>query len=63
VDSLKTLFPQLERIMPHAQRAFDLLVDHVERGASLPAGQCVPRGGAISPTPLQPGHCPSLLVP
>ena len=41
-------FPQLELIQPHAQRAFDLLVGHVERGAVLPADQCIPHGGQIS---------------
>jgi hypothetical protein len=56
-------FPQLELIEPHAQRAFDLVVDQVERGAALPADQCVPRGGAISDSPAQPGHCASLFVP
>jgi len=49
--------------MPHAQHAFDLLVDHVEHNATLPPSQCVPRGGAIAVTPAQPGHCPALLVP
>jgi hypothetical protein len=64
VDSLRSLFPlQLEYLQPHAQRAFDLLVDHVENGTSLPPDQCVPRGGAISPTPTQPGHCGSLFAP
>lgn len=63
VDSLQVFFPQLERILPHAQRALDLLVDHVERGVALPPDQCVPRGGAISASPLQPGHCPTLLAP
>jgi 3HB-oligomer hydrolase (3HBOH) len=63
VDSLKAFFPQLERIMPHAQHAFDLLVEHVEKGAVLPPSQCVPTGGAISATPAQPGLCAQLLVP
>src|SRR4051812_17211729 len=56
-------FPQLEFIEPHAQKAFDLLVDAVERGAELPASQCVPRGGAISAAPAQPGHCANLFAP
>jgi hypothetical protein len=63
VDSLKMFFPQLQRIMPHAQHAFDLLVEHVETGAVLPPSQCVPTSGAISATPAQPGLCPQLLVP
>ena len=56
-------FPQLELIQPHAQRAFDLLVGQVERGATLPPDQCIPRGGAISDPPAQPGHCANLFAP
>ena len=56
-------FPQLELIEPHAQRAFDLLVGQVERGATLPPDQCIPRGGAISDPPAQPGHCANLFAP
>jgi len=56
-------FPQLELIEPHAQRAFDLVVDQVEHGATLPPDQCVPRSGAIADSPAQPGHCASLFVP
>jgi hypothetical protein len=58
-------FSQLEFIQPHAQRSFDLLVDHVERGASLPASQCIARGGSISDTPApgQAGHCANFFVP
>ncbi|HTQ76365.1 MAG TPA: hypothetical protein VMI74_18955, partial [Burkholderiales bacterium] len=56
-------FPQLELIQPHAQRAFDLVVDQVERGATLPPDQCIPRGSAIADLPAQPGHCASLFVP
>jgi 3HB-oligomer hydrolase (3HBOH)/Tannase and feruloyl esterase len=56
-------FPQLELIEPHAQRAFDLVVDQVERGAPLPPDQCIPRGGAIADLPAQPGHCASLFAP
>jgi hypothetical protein len=56
-------FPQLELIQPHAQRAFDLVVEQVERGATLPPDQCIPRGGAISDAPAQPGHCASLFAP
>ena len=56
-------FPQLELIQPHAQRAFDLLVDHVEHHAALPPSQCVPRGGAIAGAPAQPGSCAQLLAP
>jgi hypothetical protein len=56
-------FPQLELIEPHAQRAFDLVVEQVERGVALPPDQCVQRGGAISDSPAQPGHCAALFVP
>ena len=55
-------FPQLEFIEPHAQKAFDLLVAHVEQNAPLPPSQCVPRGGAISSTPAEAGHCANLFV-
>jgi len=56
-------FPQLELIEPHAQRAFDLVVEQVENGAALPPDQCVPRGGAIAAVPAQPGHCAGLFAP
>ena len=56
-------FSQLEFVQPHAQRAFDLVVDQVERGATLPPDQCIPRGGAIDDTPAQPGHCTAFFVP
>ena len=58
-------FSKLEFIQPHAQRSFDLLVDHVERGASLPPSQCIARGGSIndSPAPAQAGHCANFFVP
>jgi 3HB-oligomer hydrolase 3HBOH len=63
IETFKDIFPQLEFIQPHAQKAFDLLVDHVESRAALPASQCVPRGASIAGAPAQPGHCASLLVP
>jgi len=56
-------FPQLEFIEPHAQRAFDVLIDFNERGVALPSSQCIPRGGAIEARPAQPGHCARLSVP
>ena len=63
IETYKLTFPQLEFIEPHAQRAFDLLVQHVEKGQELPASQCVPRGGAISGSPAQPGHCENQFQP
>ena len=63
IDAFKQSFPQLQRIVPHGQHAFDLLVQFVEAGEDLPPSQCVPPGGAISATPAQPGLCPELLVP
>ena len=63
LETNQVLFPQLELIQPHAQRSFDLLVDQVERGKSLPPSQCIPRGSAIAEAPVQPGHCASLFVP
>jgi 3HB-oligomer hydrolase 3HBOH len=64
IETFKDLLPQLEFIQPHAQRAFDLLVDFVENHrAALPPDQCIPHGGAISATPAQPGHCAALFVP
>jgi len=56
-------FSKLEFIQPHAQRAFDLLVQHVERNVALPPSQCVPRGGSIADAPAAPEHCASLFVP
>ncbi len=63
IETFKNTFSQLEFIQPHAQRAFDLLADHVENKADLPPSQCVPPGGSISATPAQPGNCASLFVP
>jgi len=63
IEAFKTQLPQLELIQPHAQRAFDLLVDHVEAGARLPPSQCVARGGAIAGSPAHSGHCAQLFVP
>src|SRR5213075_3137044 len=41
IEAYKLLFPQLEFIQPHAQKEFDLLVNHVENKAALPASQCI----------------------
>jgi hypothetical protein len=53
---------ELELLQPHAQKAFDLLVAHVEENAPLPPDQCVPHGGAIAGRPAQPGRCAELYV-
>ena len=63
IETYRLVFPQLELIEPHAQSAFDLLVDWVEHGVPLPPSQCIPRGGGISASPSQPGHCAALFVP
>jgi len=63
IETFQDLFNQLELIEPHAQRAFDLLVGHVEARHALPADQCVPRGGSISEPAAKPGHCTSLFQP
>ena len=48
LETYQDMFPQLELIQPHAQRAFELLVEHVERH-----GRCRPtsafRAAARSP--------------
>jgi hypothetical protein len=63
IEGYIALFPQLVVIQPHAQKAFDLLVDHVESKASLPPSQCIPKSGSISQSPSEPGHCANLLAP
>ena len=63
IEGYKNLLPGIELLQPHAHRAFDLLVDHVENGAPLPPDQCVPRGGAIAGSPAQAGRCADLLAP
>jgi hypothetical protein len=63
IETFRDTFRQLEFIQPHAQRAFDLLVAHVERGAALPPDQCIPHGGAIDARPSERGQCASLFVP
>jgi hypothetical protein len=62
IETYKDTFPRLEFIQPHAQRAFDLLVDHVEKGAALPPDQCIPHGGSISAT-APAGRCSNLFEP
>ena len=63
LETYQDTFPQLQLIDPHARRALEFLVDHVERGQSLPPSQCVARGASIADAPAQPGHCASLFVP
>ena len=63
IETYQDTFSQLELIEPHAQRAFDLLARHVEANLPLPPDQCIARGGAITDSPAQPGHCQSLLAP
>jgi hypothetical protein len=63
IETYADIFTQLELIEPHAQHAFDLLVDQVEHGITLPPDQCIPRSGAIADPPAQPGHCQALLAP
>ena len=45
IETYQDTFPQLELIQPHAQRAFELLVRHVEQRTPLPPDQCIGRGG------------------
>jgi hypothetical protein len=63
LETNQDLFPQLELIMPHAQKAFDLLVQQVEQKVTLPPSQCIPRGGAIAAAPAQAGFCAQPFVP
>jgi 3HB-oligomer hydrolase (3HBOH)/Tannase and feruloyl esterase len=63
IETYQDTFPQLELIMPHAQKAFDLLVQQVEQRVALPPSQCIPRGGAIVAAPAQAGYCAALFVP
>jgi hypothetical protein len=63
IENYKTFYPQIEYILPHAQKSFDLMVSYVESGAALPPDQCIPRGGAISGSPTQAGHCAAAFVP
>ena len=63
IETYQDTFTALELIEPHAQHAFDLLVDQVEHGQALPPSQCIPRGGNISSSPAQPGHCTAYFVP
>jgi Alpha/beta hydrolase domain len=58
-------FAQIERITPYFAPAFEQLAAWVERGVAPPAGQCVPRGGAIVQDPRNEGRpetCLALLA-
>jgi pimeloyl-ACP methyl ester carboxylesterase len=63
IETYADTFPEIELILPHAQRAFDLLVRHLEQRTPLPPDQCIGRGGLIVDAPSAVGSCPSLLVP
>src|SRR6266851_3683951 len=63
IETFQDAFPQLELIEPHAQHAFELLVNQVEHNVPLPPDQCVPRGRSIADSPAQAGHCASLFAP
>jgi len=62
IETYQDTFPQLELLMPHAQRAFELMVRYVEQRRPLPPDQCVPRGGSITNVPTLPGHCANLIL-
>jgi hypothetical protein len=63
LETNQDIFPALELIMPHAQKAFDLLVEQVENKVALPPSQCIPRSGSIAAAPAQPGLCTQFFVP
>lgn len=63
IETYQDTFPQLELIMPHAQKAFDMLVRFVEQRTPLPPDQCIGRGGAIVDAPAATGKCAQLFVP
>jgi hypothetical protein len=63
IETYQDTFSQLELIEPHAQHAFDLLVQSVEHHSPLPPSQCIPHGGSIQASPAQPGHCANLFAP
>jgi pimeloyl-ACP methyl ester carboxylesterase len=59
-------FTRLEFLQPHVHDAFGRLAAWVESGIAPPAGQCVPRGGAIIDNPAlsgRPERCAALLAP
>jgi hypothetical protein len=67
-------FLQLQDVIPHTQRALDLLEDWVENANAPPPGHCVPPGGQIgqsqngqfvvqTASEPEPEHCTNLLLP
>src|SRR5262249_3242171 len=58
IETFRLSFPQLELIMPHAQRAFDLLVAHLASQAALPPSPGTPHGGAIGARAPRAGRRP-----
>jgi hypothetical protein len=63
IETYQDIYPQLQLIMPHAQKAFDLLVRHVEQRTPLPPDQCIGKGGVILDAPAATGNCTQLFVP
>ena len=63
IETYQDTFSQLELIQPHAQRAFELLVRHVQQRTPLPPDQCIRRGGLIEDAPAATGKCAELFVP
>lgn len=63
LESLVDTFTELELIQPHAHRAFELLVRHLEQRTPLPPDQCIARGGLIADAPSATGSCANLLAP
>lgn len=61
IETYAATFPQLQYVDPHAQNAFDL-----RSRASKARLRCRPAvhsgGGGIGATPVEPGHCASLLA-
>jgi hypothetical protein len=65
IDRYKQSFgySTLEFLQPHAQEAFDRLVNWVEKDIPAPKGQCIPRGGKLASDPdavSRPEHCANL---
>ena len=63
IEGYAKIFSELRLIQPYAQRAFDLLVSHVEARTPLPPSQCIAKDGTIVQNPSEPGHCVNLYEP